>query len=191
MLGSVIMVVFLVCYCCHRNMRKNRPHEYSQYWRAEPDVHSLEVFTMDSHAMVMSRRPARNQHRSPENRCAPLLFRARCAAADNSCSLRRISSLCKPVDGPMEINEVPGWVSLFSPPSAGGSIAGNKSAARLRMKLGLFMISRINNLAISAAARKKSTSHNPLVTSLDSIFSVRTLGLVRMLRINLERRPLN
>ncbi|OXU21239.1 hypothetical protein TSAR_010862 [Trichomalopsis sarcophagae] len=55
MLGGVIAVVFFVCYCCHRNMRKNRPHEYSQYWRPEPDVHSLEVFTMDSHAMCYDR----------------------------------------------------------------------------------------------------------------------------------------
>lgn len=52
MLSGVIMIVVLICYCCHRNVRKHRPQEYSQYWRTEPDVHSLEVFTMDSHAMV-------------------------------------------------------------------------------------------------------------------------------------------
>lgn len=52
MLSGVIIVVVLVCYCCHKNMRKNRPREYSPYWRAEPDVQSLEVFTMDAHAMV-------------------------------------------------------------------------------------------------------------------------------------------
>ncbi|KAK0090370.1 hypothetical protein PV325_001144 [Microctonus aethiopoides] len=51
MLSGVIIVVVLVCYCCHKNMRKNRPREYSPYWRAEPDVQSLEVFTMDAHAM--------------------------------------------------------------------------------------------------------------------------------------------
>ncbi|XP_063976745.1 uncharacterized protein LOC135162328 [Diachasmimorpha longicaudata] len=50
MLSGVIIVVILVCYCCHKNIRKNRPHEYSPYWR-EPDVQSLEVFTMDSHTM--------------------------------------------------------------------------------------------------------------------------------------------
>ena len=52
MLSGVIIIVVLICYCCHRNVRKHRPQEYSQYWRTEPDVHSLEVFTMDSHAMV-------------------------------------------------------------------------------------------------------------------------------------------
>jgi len=52
MISGVIMMVVLICYCCHKNVRKHRPQEYSQYWRAEPDVHSLEVFTMDAHAMV-------------------------------------------------------------------------------------------------------------------------------------------
>lgn len=52
-ISGVIMMVVLVCYCCHKNVRKHRPQQYSQYnWRAEPDVHSLEVFTMDAHAMV-------------------------------------------------------------------------------------------------------------------------------------------
>lgn len=55
MISSVIMVVVLICYCCHKNVRKHRPQEYSQYWRAEPDVHSLEVFTMDAHVMVSER----------------------------------------------------------------------------------------------------------------------------------------
>ncbi|XP_043480169.1 uncharacterized protein LOC122509911 [Leptopilina heterotoma] len=55
MLSGVIMIVVLICYCCHRNVRKHRPQEYSQYWRTEPDVHSLEVFTMDSHAMCYER----------------------------------------------------------------------------------------------------------------------------------------
>ncbi|XP_050445020.1 uncharacterized protein LOC126848285 isoform X3 [Cataglyphis hispanica] len=49
--GGVIMMVVLICYCCHKNARKHRPQEYSQYWRTEPDIHSLEVFTMDTHAM--------------------------------------------------------------------------------------------------------------------------------------------
>ncbi|XP_029659453.1 uncharacterized protein LOC115233277 isoform X3 [Formica exsecta] len=49
--GGVIMMVVLMCYCCHKNVRKLRPQEYSQYWRTEPDIHSLEVFTMDTHAM--------------------------------------------------------------------------------------------------------------------------------------------
>lgn len=53
MMSGVIIVVVLICYCCHRNVRKNRRQEYSQYWRAEPDVQSLEVFTMDSQAMVI------------------------------------------------------------------------------------------------------------------------------------------
>ncbi|XP_036139665.1 uncharacterized protein LOC105830507 isoform X2 [Monomorium pharaonis] len=49
--GGVIMMVVLICYCCHKNVRKHRPQEYSQYWRAEPDIHSLEVFTMDTHCI--------------------------------------------------------------------------------------------------------------------------------------------
>jgi len=49
MISGVIMMVALICYCCHKNVRKHRPQEYSQYWRAEPDIHSLEVFTMDTH----------------------------------------------------------------------------------------------------------------------------------------------
>ncbi|KYM85040.1 hypothetical protein ALC53_04828 [Atta colombica] len=51
MISGVIMMVVLICYCCHKNVRKHRPQEYSQYWRAEPDIHSLEVFTMDTHVM--------------------------------------------------------------------------------------------------------------------------------------------
>ncbi|KAL6444076.1 hypothetical protein ACFW04_001787 [Cataglyphis niger] len=49
--GGVIIMVVLICYCCHKNVRKHRPQEYSQYWRTEPDIHSLEVFTMDTHAV--------------------------------------------------------------------------------------------------------------------------------------------
>ncbi|XP_072754464.1 uncharacterized protein S-cup isoform X2 [Anoplolepis gracilipes] len=55
MISGVIMMVVLICYCCHKNVRKHRPQEYSQYWRAEPDIHSLEVFTMDTHAMCLER----------------------------------------------------------------------------------------------------------------------------------------
>ncbi|KAI4489529.1 hypothetical protein M0802_011064 [Mischocyttarus mexicanus] len=42
MLSGVIMVLIVICYCCHKNMKKYRPQEYSHYWRPEPDVHSLE-----------------------------------------------------------------------------------------------------------------------------------------------------
>ncbi|KAG7199218.1 hypothetical protein KM043_018088 [Ampulex compressa] len=49
MLSGVLMVVLLMCYCCHKNIRKHRPQEYPRYWQTEPDVHSLEVFTMDTH----------------------------------------------------------------------------------------------------------------------------------------------
>ncbi|XP_017880945.1 uncharacterized protein LOC108625422 isoform X1 [Ceratina calcarata] len=55
MLSGVIMVVFLMCYCCHKSIRKNRPQEYPQYWRTEPDVHSLEVFTTEAHAACCDR----------------------------------------------------------------------------------------------------------------------------------------
>ncbi|XP_011349375.1 uncharacterized protein LOC105286251 isoform X2 [Ooceraea biroi] len=68
--GGVIMMVVLICYCCHKNVRKHRPQEYSQYWRAEPDVHSLEVFTMDAHAMQCLERPAGTQAHQEEG--APL-----------------------------------------------------------------------------------------------------------------------
>ncbi|XP_068083938.1 uncharacterized protein s-cup [Anabrus simplex] len=44
MLSGVILVVFLICYCCHRNMRKSG--RGSQYWHEEPEV-PLEVFTVD------------------------------------------------------------------------------------------------------------------------------------------------
>lgn len=52
MLSGVIVVVALMCYCCHKNIRKSRPQEYSQYWRTEPDVHSLEVFSTEAHIAV-------------------------------------------------------------------------------------------------------------------------------------------
>ncbi|OAD52569.1 hypothetical protein WN48_00728 [Eufriesea mexicana] len=55
MLSGVIIVVFLMCYCCHKSIRKNRPQEYPQYWRTEPDVHSLEVFTTEAHAACCER----------------------------------------------------------------------------------------------------------------------------------------
>ncbi|XP_020720134.1 uncharacterized protein LOC100645638 isoform X3 [Bombus terrestris] len=55
MLSGVIMVVLLMCYCCHKSIRKNRPQEYPQYWRTEPDVHSLEVFTTEAHAACCER----------------------------------------------------------------------------------------------------------------------------------------
>jgi hypothetical protein len=67
MISGVIMMVVLICYCCHKNVRKHRPQEYSQYWRAEPDVHSLEVFTMDAHAMVSE---IINQERFSKSRTA-------------------------------------------------------------------------------------------------------------------------
>ncbi|XP_034180721.1 spermiogenesis-related protein stanley-cup isoform X1 [Osmia lignaria lignaria] len=55
MLSGVIMVVFLMCYCCHKSIRKSRPQEYPQYWRTEPDVHSLEVFTTEAHTACCER----------------------------------------------------------------------------------------------------------------------------------------
>ncbi|XP_043515608.1 uncharacterized protein LOC122531624 [Frieseomelitta varia] len=58
MLSGVIMVVLLMCYCCHKSIRKNRPQEYPQYWRTEPDVHSLEVFTTEAHAACCERQSA-------------------------------------------------------------------------------------------------------------------------------------
>ncbi|XP_012225726.1 uncharacterized protein s-cup isoform X2 [Linepithema humile] len=62
MISGVIMMVVLICYCCHKNVRKHRPQEYSHYWRTEPDVHSLEVFTMDAHAMCLERSAGTQTH---------------------------------------------------------------------------------------------------------------------------------
>ncbi|XP_033332337.1 spermiogenesis-related protein stanley-cup [Megalopta genalis] len=58
MLSAVIIVVALMCYCCHKSIRKNRPQECQQYWRPEPDVHSLEVFTTEAHAACCERQSA-------------------------------------------------------------------------------------------------------------------------------------
>ncbi|KZC13459.1 PREDICTED: uncharacterized protein LOC107191499 [Dufourea novaeangliae] len=55
MLSGVIMVVVLMCYCCHKSIKKNRSQEYPQYWRTEPDVHSLEIFTTEAHATCCER----------------------------------------------------------------------------------------------------------------------------------------
>ncbi|XP_011171749.1 uncharacterized protein LOC105204380 isoform X2 [Solenopsis invicta] len=63
--GGVIMMVVLICYCCHKNVRKHRPQEYSQYWRAEPDIHSLEVFTMDTHCIERSTSQAHQEEGVP------------------------------------------------------------------------------------------------------------------------------
>ncbi|XP_076656432.1 spermiogenesis-related protein stanley-cup [Halictus rubicundus] len=62
MLSAVIIVVALMCYCCHKSIRKSRPQEYPQYWRAEPDVHSLEVFTTEAHAACCERQSATEGH---------------------------------------------------------------------------------------------------------------------------------
>ncbi|XP_031775867.1 uncharacterized protein LOC105736349 isoform X2 [Apis florea] len=64
MLSGVIMVVLLMCYCCHKSIRKNRPQEYPQYWRTEPDVHSLEVFTTEAHAACCERQQQQQQQQS-------------------------------------------------------------------------------------------------------------------------------
>lgn len=61
MLSGVIMVVLLMCYCCHKSIRKNRPQEYPQYWRTEPDAHSLEVFTTEAHAACCERQQQQQQ----------------------------------------------------------------------------------------------------------------------------------
>ncbi|XP_069682037.1 uncharacterized protein s-cup isoform X2 [Periplaneta americana] len=46
MLSGLILVVFLICYCCHRNMSKNTGGRSAQYWQEEPEV-PLEIFTVD------------------------------------------------------------------------------------------------------------------------------------------------
>ncbi|XP_017795723.1 PREDICTED: uncharacterized protein LOC108577130 [Habropoda laboriosa] len=67
MLSGVIMVVFLMCYCCHKSIRKNRPQEYPQYWRTEPDVHSLEVFTTEAHAACCERQSTTEGNQDESN----------------------------------------------------------------------------------------------------------------------------
>lgn len=64
MISGVIMMVVLICYCCHKNVRKHRPQEYSQYWRTEPDIHSLEVFTMDTHVSNIFDRTLNRKYRA-------------------------------------------------------------------------------------------------------------------------------
>ena len=44
MLSGLILVVFFICYCCHRNM--NKGSRSSQYWQEESEV-PLEIFTVD------------------------------------------------------------------------------------------------------------------------------------------------
>nr|CAD7203118.1 unnamed protein product [Timema douglasi] len=45
MLSGLILIVFIICYCCHRNMSK-QANRNAQYWHEEPDV-PLEIFTVD------------------------------------------------------------------------------------------------------------------------------------------------
>jgi hypothetical protein len=42
MLSGLVLLVFLICYCCHRNVNKNSERRSEMYWQ-EP----LEVFTVD------------------------------------------------------------------------------------------------------------------------------------------------
>jgi len=44
MLSALILVVFLLCYCCHRSTNKNL-----QYWQEQPDV-----FTVDEQCYEVS-----------------------------------------------------------------------------------------------------------------------------------------
>lgn len=46
MLSALILVVFLLCYCCHRNTNKNL-----QYWQEQP-----EVFTVDEQVSRLTMR---------------------------------------------------------------------------------------------------------------------------------------
>jgi hypothetical protein len=46
MLSALILVVFLLCYCCHRNTNKNL-----QYWHEQP-----EVFTVDEQVSSLTTR---------------------------------------------------------------------------------------------------------------------------------------
>ncbi|PSN40105.1 hypothetical protein C0J52_33744 [Blattella germanica] len=57
MLSGLILVVFLICYCCHRNMSKGSPGRGSQYWQEESEV-PLEIFTVDGQPPAPSPPPA-------------------------------------------------------------------------------------------------------------------------------------
>ncbi|XP_063223202.1 uncharacterized protein LOC134531430 [Bacillus rossius redtenbacheri] len=46
MLSGLILLVFLICYCCHKNMSKQASRN-AQYWHEENEV-PLEIFTVDS-----------------------------------------------------------------------------------------------------------------------------------------------
>jgi hypothetical protein len=49
MLSGLVLLVFLICYCCHRNVNKNSERRSEMYWQ-EP----LEVFTVDEQVSCLS-----------------------------------------------------------------------------------------------------------------------------------------
>lgn len=45
MLSGIILVVFILCYCCHKTNRKSQSH-LPTYWR-DPDL-SMEIYTVEA-----------------------------------------------------------------------------------------------------------------------------------------------
>ncbi|EFN79789.1 uncharacterized protein LOC105187490 [Harpegnathos saltator] len=64
--GGVILVVLLLCYCCHKNVRKHRQHENPQNRRVESDDHNLEIFAMDA---MFQQCPERSASQTPHSTC--------------------------------------------------------------------------------------------------------------------------
>jgi hypothetical protein len=51
MLGGLVLLVFLICYCCHRNVNKSTERRGEVYWH-EP----LEVFSVDEQVSCLATR---------------------------------------------------------------------------------------------------------------------------------------
>lgn len=54
MLSGIILVVFIMCYCCHKTNRKSQSH-LPTYWR-DPGL-SLEIYTVESGQNVSKSSP--------------------------------------------------------------------------------------------------------------------------------------
>ncbi|KAF5280314.1 hypothetical protein FQR65_LT03123 [Abscondita terminalis] len=64
MMGGIIVMVFLICYCCHRN-QQNRHTHLPQYWR-DPGL-SMEVYTVEGPQMF----EIHEEHQRPAHQGPP------------------------------------------------------------------------------------------------------------------------
>ncbi|KAF5297920.1 hypothetical protein FQA39_LY11905 [Lamprigera yunnana] len=62
MMGGIVVMVFLICYCCHRNQQKRHTH-LPQYWR-DPGL-SVEVYTVEGPQLFDIRDDQRSLRNSP------------------------------------------------------------------------------------------------------------------------------